>query len=97
MSRLSTLFWRPSAQAIVIFWATSLASLNSSTMPLISDHKLKYVLNSHGASQSIALGRRTVTHVILGMTYGGSLAGSKIQKEIARTRRSTVKYVTIEW
>lgn len=66
-------------------------------MPLISDHKLKYVLNAHGASQSIALGRRTVTHVILGTTCGGGLAASKIQKEIAKTRGNAVKYVTVEW
>ncbi|OAG11433.1 uncharacterized protein CC84DRAFT_1170344 [Paraphaeosphaeria sporulosa] len=71
--------------------------INGSTMPAISDHKLKYVLNVHGASQSIALGRRTVTHVILGTTCGGGLAGSKLQKEIARTRGAAVKYVTVEW
>ncbi|KAJ4347311.1 uncharacterized protein N0V89_011251 [Didymosphaeria variabile] len=71
--------------------------INGSTMPLISDHKLKYVLHAHGASQSIALGRRTVTHVILGTTCGGGLAGSKIQKEIAKTRGNAVKYVSVEW
>ncbi|KAL5424154.1 hypothetical protein PMIN06_013063, partial [Paraphaeosphaeria minitans] len=71
--------------------------INGSTMPAISDHKLKYVLDAHGATQSIALGRRTVTHVILGTTCGGGLAGSKLQKEIARTRGAAVKYVSVEW
>ncbi|MCJ1339576.1 hypothetical protein MMC09_004866 [Bachmanniomyces sp. S44760] len=40
--------------------------INGSTYPLISDHKLKYLLTLHGANISIALARRTVTHVILG-------------------------------
>lgn len=40
--------------------------INGSTYPLISDHKLKRLLVAHGANLSIALGRRTVTHVILG-------------------------------
>ncbi|KAF1979629.1 hypothetical protein BU23DRAFT_636784 [Bimuria novae-zelandiae CBS 107.79] len=71
--------------------------ITGSTMPLISDHKLKYVLTQHGASQSIALGRRTVTHVILGTTCGGGLAGSKLQKEITKTRGNTVKYISVEW
>lgn len=65
-------------------------------MPVISDHKLRYVLAQHGASQSIALGRRTVTHVVLG-TNGGGLAGSKLQKEIVKARGNVVKYITVEW
>lgn len=71
--------------------------INGSTMPLMSDHKLKYLLTQHGASQSITLGRRTVTHVILGTACGGSLSGSKLQKEIAKTRGNTVKFITVEW
>lgn len=35
--------------------------INGSTFPLISDHKLKRLLSSHGAHLSIALGRKTVT------------------------------------
>jgi hypothetical protein len=40
--------------------------INGSTAPLISDHRLKQLLVENGANISIALGRRTVTHVILG-------------------------------
>lgn len=71
--------------------------INGSTMPLVSDHKMKYLLSAHGASQSIALGRRTVTHVILGTSCGGGLAHTKLQKEIARTGGKAVKFVTAEW
>lgn len=76
--------------------------VNGSTAPLVSDHKLKHLLSMHGAQHSIVLGRRTVTHVILGVVNGnggagGGLAASKLQKEIARTRGKAVKYVTVEW
>ncbi|KAF2819745.1 hypothetical protein CC86DRAFT_429946 [Ophiobolus disseminans] len=76
--------------------------INGSTAPLISDHKLKHMLAAHGARHSIALGRRSVTHVILG-TLGsnggasGGLAATKIQKEIARTGGKAVKFITAEW
>jgi hypothetical protein len=76
--------------------------VNGSTAPLVSDHKLKHLLATHGAKHSIALGRRTVTHVVLGTVstrggVGGGLAATKIQKEIARTGGKAVKYVTVEW
>lgn len=78
--------------------------INGSTAPLISDHKLKQLLVTHGARLSIALGRRTVTHVVLGHPVGlagagagGGLAGSKIQKEIARVGGKGVKFVSAEW
>jgi len=75
---------------------------NGSTAPLVSDHKLKQLLASYGARHSIALGRRSVTHVILGTANvrggaGGGLAASKMQKEIARTGGKAVKFVTAEW
>ncbi|EZF10628.1 hypothetical protein H112_08138 [Trichophyton rubrum D6] len=44
--------------------------INGSTMPLISDHKLKNMLVDHGAKISIGLARRSVTHVILGDPNG---------------------------
>ncbi|EFE38070.1 conserved hypothetical protein [Trichophyton verrucosum HKI 0517] len=44
--------------------------INGSTMPLISDHKLKNMLVDHGAKISIGLARRSVTHVILGYPNG---------------------------
>ena len=69
--------------------------LNGSTLPHISDHKLKHLLAQHGANISIALGGRTVTHVILGDK--GGLAASKIQKEVARTRGKSVKFVGVRW
>ena len=76
--------------------------INGSTAPLISDHKLKQIIAEHGGSLSIALGRRTVTHVIIGDTRkhggaGGGLAGSKIQKEIQKVGGKGVKFVNAEW
>jgi hypothetical protein len=74
--------------------------LNGSTAPLVSDHKLKQLCAAHGARHSISLGRRTVTHVILGRANGGAgggLAATKIQKEIARTGGKAVKFITAEW
>ncbi|KAF2640250.1 hypothetical protein P280DRAFT_480720 [Massarina eburnea CBS 473.64] len=71
--------------------------LNGSTAPLISDHKLKHLLSLHGATHSIGLARRTVTHVILSTTCGGGLAASKMQKEITKTRGKSVKFVTADW
>ena len=76
--------------------------INGSTAPLVSDHKLKHMLAAHGARHSIALGRRSVTHVILGTVSGnggagGGLAATKIQKEISRTGGKAVKFITAEW
>jgi hypothetical protein len=69
--------------------------LNGSTLPHISDHKLKHLLVQHGANMSITLGRRTVTHVILGDR--GGLAAGKIQKEVAKIGGNSVKYVGVRW
>ncbi|PMD27392.1 hypothetical protein NA56DRAFT_561796 [Hyaloscypha hepaticicola] len=78
--------------------------INGSTHPLISDHKLKYVLAENGARMSLHLGRRQVTHVILGKLSGssgrgagGGLSGTKIEKEIRRVGGCGVKYVGVEW
>jgi hypothetical protein len=77
--------------------------LNGSTHPLISDHRLKHVLGEHGGRMSSHLGRRKVTHVILGRPAGagygsgGGLAGGKLQREIAKTGGAAVKYVGVEW
>ncbi|KUI74183.1 DNA repair protein REV1 [Cytospora mali] len=77
--------------------------INGSTHPLISDHKLKHVLVENGARTSIHLGRRQVTHVILGRPSGpsggagGGLAGGKLEKEIRRVGGCGVKYVGVEW
>ncbi|PSR87283.1 hypothetical protein BD289DRAFT_482172 [Coniella lustricola] len=77
--------------------------INGSTHPLISDHKLKHILVENGARMSIHLGRRQVTHVILGKPSGpnsgagGGLAGTKLNKEIQRVGGCGVKYVGVEW
>jgi hypothetical protein len=78
--------------------------INGSTYPLISDHKLKQVLVDNGAKLSLHLGRRQVTHVILGKPCGtrgagagGGLAGSKLDKEIKRVKIGGVKYVGVGW
>ncbi|KAJ9632773.1 hypothetical protein H2204_007648 [Knufia peltigerae] len=71
--------------------------LNGSTAPLISDHRLKQLFSQHGGNTSIALGRRTVTHVIIGADYGGGLASGKIQKEATLVRGKGIKYVTARW
>ncbi|KAL9040845.1 MAG: hypothetical protein Q9180_001662 [Flavoplaca navasiana] len=81
--------------------------INGSTAPLVGDHRLKQLLAENGARVSIALGRRSVTHVILGTPNGagptggkgagGGLAASKIQKEIMRVGGKGVKYVGVEW
>ena len=77
--------------------------INGSTAPLISDHKLKSILSNHGGQPSIALGRKTVTHVIVGrpssngVMGGGGLSGSKLQKEVSRKCGYAVHFVTAEW
>ena len=71
--------------------------LNGSTAPSISDHKLKQLFAQHGGSSSIGLGRRTVTHVIIGETCGGGLASGKIEKEITNVRGKSIKFVTVQW
>ncbi|KAG4433429.1 hypothetical protein IFR05_011094 [Cadophora sp. M221] len=78
--------------------------VNGSTYPLISDHKLKHVLAENGARLSLHLGRRQVTHVILGrpssalgVGAGGGLSGTKMEKEIRRVGGCGVKYVGVEW
>ncbi|KAH8724510.1 hypothetical protein GQ44DRAFT_281642 [Phaeosphaeriaceae sp. PMI808] len=76
--------------------------INCSTAPFFSDHKLRQLLATHGAKHTIALSRRSVTHVLLGTTNaqggaGGSLAASKIQKEISKAGGKAMKFVTTEW
>lgn len=77
--------------------------VNGSTHPLISDHKLKQVLSENGARMSLHLGRRRVTHVILGRPgtvgrgAGGGLAGGKLEREVKRVGGCGIKYVGVEW
>ena len=71
--------------------------LNGSTAPFISDHKLKQLFAQHGGNSSIGLGRRTVTHVIVGEKCGGGLASGKIEKEITTVGGKGIKFVTAHW
>ena len=80
--------------------------INGTTYPLISDHKLKHLLTENGAKISVHLGRKQVTHVILGRPNGKigvrsgagrGLAAIKIQKEINRVGGCVVKYVVVDW
>lgn len=77
--------------------------INGSTYPMVSDHKLKQLLAENGARISMHLGRRQVTHIILGKPggigsgAGGGLAGGKMEKEIRRIGGCGVKYVGVEW
>jgi hypothetical protein len=80
--------------------------LNGSTHPLISDHKLKQILAENGAKLSIHLGRRQVTHVVLGKPCnikaigdgaGGGMAASKTEREIRKVGGCGIKYIGVEW
>lgn len=78
--------------------------VNGSTYPLVGVHKLKMLLAENGAKLALHLGRKTVTHVILGKQSGsqgtgagGGLAGTKIEREIRRVGGCGVKYVDVEW
>lgn len=77
--------------------------INGSTYPTVSDHKLKHLLAENGAKLSLHMGRRHVTHVILGtpggqgIGAGGGLSGTKLEKEIKRVGGCGVKYVGVEW
>ncbi|KAK4144230.1 uncharacterized protein C8A04DRAFT_36864 [Dichotomopilus funicola] len=78
--------------------------VNGSTHPLVSDHRLKHLLSGNGARVSLHLGRRQVTHVILGKPStgpgggaGGGLASGKLEKEIRRVGGCGVKFVGVEW
>ncbi|KAI9676491.1 MAG: hypothetical protein M1817_000649 [Caeruleum heppii] len=82
--------------------------INGSTAPTISDHRLKYLIAEHGGRIDVALGRRKVTHVIVGAPTsasngakgtgaGGGLAAAKLQKEIKRAGGCGVKYVDVRW
>ncbi|KAH8881600.1 BRCA1 C terminus domain-containing protein [Thozetella sp. PMI_491] len=77
--------------------------VNGSTHPIVSDHKLKHLLAENGARTSLHLGRRQVTHVIVGRPAGatggagGGLAGGKLDKEIKRVGGCGIKFVGVEW
>lgn len=45
--------------------------VNGSTYPLVSDHRLKQILVENGGNMALQLGRRKVTHVIVGRPAAG--------------------------
>jgi hypothetical protein len=60
------------------------------------------MLAAHGATHSISLGRRSVTHILLGTANlqggaGGGLAATKMQKEMTKSGGKAVKFITAEW
>lgn len=71
--------------------------LNGSTAPLVSDHKIKQLFVQHGGNSAFALGRKSVTHVIIGSSCGGGLAARKINKEVTTVGAKGIKYVTAQW
>jgi hypothetical protein len=79
--------------------------VNGSTFPLVSDHRLKQLISENGGNMSLNLGRRKVTHVILGRSNGstggrgtgGGLAAGKLEKEIRKIGGCGVKFVSVEW
>ncbi|KAJ5733405.1 hypothetical protein N7493_002191 [Penicillium malachiteum] len=96
-----------SAPNIKIF-AGMTVFINGSTLPLISDHKLKQLLVKYGAKISIYMARKTVSHVIIGQSNtdkvtenglgaGGGLSARKLQQEIARGGWKGVKIVSVDW
>ncbi|UKZ61911.1 uncharacterized protein TrAtP1_003173 [Trichoderma atroviride] len=79
--------------------------VNGSTFPLVSDHRLKQLITENGGNMSLHLGRRRVTHVIVGRPNGsrrgdgtgGGLAAGKLEREIRRIGGCGVKFVGVEW
>ncbi|CAI7642976.1 unnamed protein product [Penicillium viridicatum] len=85
--------------------------INGSTLPRISEYKLKLLLASNGAKTSVYMTRKTVTHVLVGQPNtgagsgsgttvsgaGGGLSASKLQQEIARGGWKGVKVVSVDW
>ncbi|KAJ5386954.1 hypothetical protein N7509_009495 [Penicillium cosmopolitanum] len=77
--------------------------INGTTLPQISDHKLKHLLVAHGANVASFMARKGVTHIIVaapgttGAGAGGGLAARKLQMEISRGGWKGVRVVGVEW
>lgn len=77
--------------------------INGTTLPQISDHKLKHLLVAHGANVASFMARKGVTHIIVappgttGAGAGGGLAARKLQMEISRGGWRGIKVVGVEW
>ncbi|QUC23035.1 uncharacterized protein UV8b_07276 [Ustilaginoidea virens] len=73
-------------------FAGTTVHVSGSTLPLVSDHRLRHLLAQNGATVSLRPGGRAVTHVVL----GAGLAAGKQEREVRRLR-SRVRYVRAEW
>jgi hypothetical protein len=77
--------------------------INGTTLPKISDHKLKHLLVAHGANIASFMARKGVTHIIAaqpgttGSGAGGGLAARKLHTEISRAGWKGIKVVGVEW
>lgn len=77
--------------------------INGSTLPQISDHKLKHLLVANGAQVATYMARKGVSHIIIaapgirGFGAGGGLSARKLQMEISRGGWKGVKVVGVEW
>ncbi|KAJ5590181.1 hypothetical protein N7450_004153 [Penicillium hetheringtonii] len=85
-----------------IFTGTSIY-INGTTLPQISDHKLKHLLVANGANVATYMSRKNVTHIIVaqpgtkGSGAGGGLAARKLETEISRGGWKGTKIVGVEW
>lgn len=77
--------------------------ISGSTLPQISEYKLKHLLVSNGAKISIHMARKSTTHVVIGRPNtgsagaGGGLSASKLQQEITRGGWKGLKVVDVDW
>lgn len=99
---IDTLPHLPTGTTSKILTGTSIY-INGTTLPQISDHKLKHLLVSHGANIATFMARKGVTHIIIakpgttGSGAGGGLAARKLQEEISRGGWKGVRIVGVEW
>jgi NAD-dependent DNA ligase len=93
---------KPTSSKSTVFAGTTVY-INGSTLPQISDHKLKHLLTSHGARVSSFMARKSVSHVIIGQPgstsagAGGGLSARKLQLEIERGGWKGVRVVGVDW
>ncbi|OQE20348.1 hypothetical protein PENSTE_c013G10195 [Penicillium steckii] len=92
----------PRTPKSTIFTGTSIY-INGTTLPKISDHKLKHLLVANGANVASYMSRKNVTHIIVaqpgtkGSGAGGGLAARKLENEISRGGWKGTKIVGVEW
>ncbi|PHH76982.1 hypothetical protein CDD80_1038 [Ophiocordyceps camponoti-rufipedis] len=89
----------PETPPSTAIFAGVVAYIDGSTAPLVSDHRLRSLLVSHGARLAVRLARSVVTHVLLPPARAGrtALAAAKIEAEGRRRRVAGVRYVDARW